>query len=637
MRVLKWLGGAVLALVVVLALALVFGLNSLKGPITRGVSKATGRELVIERLTPAWSWVHPRFRLEGVSFANAKWGKAHYLLKAEAIEASVSVLPLFIGRVVLPEVHLEKAEISLEQDAEGRKNWVMKENPRPGEESRFVIELLTLDHGRLAYVDGMRDIDLRSELSTDADGVGFSVQGKYNGMPMKGSGHGGPVLSIRDEATPYPVKAQAKIGDTSVKLSGTVTGFVGFKGLDLRLEPLSGKSLDDLYHIVNVAFPATSPYTTTGRLVRNGGTIRYEKFTAKIGESDFAGTLEADIDAKRTRMTGDIVAKVLNIVDLGPLVGTDKPEQKHGMLPDAPFDSSRWDSVDADVKIRAGTIKRPQQLPLEHLNTRILMKDSVLSLSPLEFGIAGGKLAGSVRMDGNKEPIGTEIRMGITDLKLGQLFPTIERARASVGDISGVIELSGTGDSVAKMLGSANGKIGVFLDGGEVSRFLMEVVAIDIWGLARTRLEGDENVEIRCAIADFGVKDGVAQANALVFDTGVVNVGGDGTISLKDEQLNLTLKPEPKDKSVASLNSPLYIRGTFSEPKVNVDMKRVVARGAGAVVMGFLNPFLAVLPLLNPGEGKDSNCAALITAATSSGRSAASGGTGKRPPSQSAR
>jgi len=636
-RALKWIGGTVLVLVVLLALTLVFGLNLMKGPITRWVSKTTERELVIERLTPVWSWVHPRFRAEGVTFANARWGKAQYLLKADAIEASVKVLPLLAGRVVLPQVHLEKADVSLEQNDEGKKNWVMKEDPEPKEESRIIIELLTLDEGKLAYVDPTRDISLRSELDTDASGVNFAVGGQYNGMSLKASGHGGPVLSIRDESTPYPVKAEAKIGETSVKLDGTISGIVGMKAFDLKFEPLSGKSLDDLYDIVNVAFPATSRYTTTGRLVRDGGMIRYEKFSAKIGESDLSGTLQVDTGGKRTRMTGDITAKVLNIVDLGPLVGTDKPGKKQGVLPDAPFDSSRWDSVDADVKIRAGTIKRPDQLPLQHLSTRIVMNDSVLSLDPLEFGIAGGKLGGTIRMDGRQEPIKSELRMGITDLKLGELFPTIEKARASVGDISGVIELSGSGDSVAKMLGTANGKIGVFLDGGKVSKFLMNAVAIDLWGLAKTRLEGDEPVEIRCAIADFGVQKGVAKANALVFDTVVVNVGGDGTINLKDEAMDLTLKPEPKDRSVASLNSPLYIRGTFSQPKVSVDVKRLAARGAGAVVMGILNPVLAILPLLNRGEGKDSNCAALITAATSSTRSAASGGTKKRPPSQSAR
>jgi hypothetical protein len=203
-RTLKWAGGAVLVLVLLLTLTLLFGLNLLKGPITRAVSKATDRELVIERLSPRWSWVHPRFRAEGVTFANAKWGKADYLLRAEAIEATVSVLPLLVGRVVIPEVHLEKAEISLEQDAEGRKNWVMKEDPEPKEESRIDIRLLTLDEARLDYADATRDIDLSTELSTDETGVAFSVEGTYNGMPMEAIGHGGPVLSIRDDTTPYP-------------------------------------------------------------------------------------------------------------------------------------------------------------------------------------------------------------------------------------------------------------------------------------------------------------------------------------------------------------------------------------------------------------------------------------------------
>ena len=130
MRALKWLGGTVAVLFVVIALFFTFGLSLLKGPITRAVSDATGRELVIEgSLRPVWSWVHPRLRAEGVTFANADWGKADYLLNAEAIEASISVLPLLAGRVVLPDVHLQGAELSLEQDADGRKNWILKEDP----------------------------------------------------------------------------------------------------------------------------------------------------------------------------------------------------------------------------------------------------------------------------------------------------------------------------------------------------------------------------------------------------------------------------------------------------------------------------------------------------------------------------
>ncbi|MEA3193902.1 MAG: hypothetical protein QOD26_2235, partial [Betaproteobacteria bacterium] len=41
MRTLKWFGGTVLVLVVLLALTVVFSLNTLKGPITLAVGKAT--------------------------------------------------------------------------------------------------------------------------------------------------------------------------------------------------------------------------------------------------------------------------------------------------------------------------------------------------------------------------------------------------------------------------------------------------------------------------------------------------------------------------------------------------------------------------------------------------------------------
>jgi AsmA protein len=133
------------------------------------------------------------------------------------------------------------------------------------------------------------------------------------------------------------------------------------------------------------------------------------------------------------------------------------------------------------------------------------------------------------------------------------------------------------------------------------------------------------------------VKNGTAEANALVFDTAVVNVQGSGSINLKTEAMDITLRPQPKDRSLASLRSPLYIRGSFGEPDVGPDMGRIAARGAGAILMGIINPLLAVLPLMEEGKGKDSNCGKLIAEATSSARSAASGATAPRPPSKSKR
>jgi AsmA protein len=638
MRWVRWVGGFVVAVVAVAMLFVGFGLGTLRGPIERKVGELTGRELHIGALKPVWDWRHMRFRAEKVSFANPEWATEELMLRADAVEASVELLPLFIGQVYLPEVHLVRPELNLEISADDRKNWILDpdQKPKEGRPSRFHIKALTFDEARLKYDDAIREISVEAQLSTDATGVTAFAQGVYRGVGAAAAARGAPVLGLKDADTPYELHIAGEFGDTTVEADGSLTNIVQLTSVDLAIE-LSGKTLAGLYDVIGIALPETSAYRTSGRLVRTDHLVRYENFDAKVGESDLAGTLEFDTDDRRERpyMHGNVTAKTLNFADLGQLVGTDQP-RKSGVLPDMPFDSDRWDSIDADVAIKAGTIKRPKQLPIENLATRIRMKDKVLTLDPLEFGIAGGKLAGKATLDGDQEPIHAKLDMRVEKLSLPKLFPTIEKGQNSIGDINGLIELSGRGDSVAQMLGTANGKLGVFIDGGQVSRFLMELAALDLWGVTKTKLKGDEPVKIRCAIGDFAVKDGVMNTNAFVFDTEVVNIQGSGHINLKNEGMDLTLKPEPKDRSVVSLNSPLYIRGTFSAPKVAPDVGKLGAKGLGALVMGAINPLLAVLPLIQEGKDKDSPCQQLIAEAAKSqktGKSVAA----KKPSSSAGR
>ena len=635
MRALKWTGGIILALLVALALFIAFGLSTLKGPIEHAVSGASGRELRIDgALKPVWSWVHPRFRAEKVSYANPDWAGEDYMFRADAVEASIELLPLLAGRVVLPDVRLQRPVVDLEIDDEGRKNWLLTQDQHKEGGSRISIRSLTFDDAELTYSDDIRDIDLVSHLSSTPDGVRVKTKGTYHGLPATGEGTGGQVLGLKDADKPYPLDASAKVGGTTIKAKGTITNVAQLSALDLAIE-LRGATMSELYDVIGIAFPETTPYTTRGRLVLQKGNnhLEYAKFTGKVGESDIAGTLQFELGGKRAFMHGAVDSKLLNLADLGPLVGTDEPKES-GVLPDMPFDQDRWDSIDADVRIRAGSIKRPKQLPLEHLNTRIVMRDKVLTLEPLEFGLAGGQVAGTIKLNGRDEPIDGTVDLRVKDVELPKLFPTIKEGQASIGDINGLIQLTGKGDTVAELLGASNGKVGLYLDGGKISQFMMELVAMDIWGAARVKLKGDAPVNIRCAIADFGVKDGLMNTNAFVFDTQVVDVQGTGNVNLKTEAMNFTLDPHPKDRSVASLNSPLYIKGTFSDPKIAPDWKKMGARGIGAVAMGLISPFLAVLPLLQQGKEKESPCQALIAEATKSAKeSKAEAKAGKpRPP-----
>ncbi len=627
-RALKIAGASVAALALLVALFIVlFDWNWLRGPIERKTYEKTGRELAIKGdLSVKLAWPSPRVRIEGLTFANPAWSKQPHMLDVGAVEVSFSLPELFRRNYVLSEVKLDRAVVFLEKSADGRKNWLL-DLAQQDEQARLRIERLTLEQVQLGYDDPVQKTSIRSQLSSRSQrgsggaepGVDFSATGRFKGEAMKLSGSGGPVLALRDEDTPYPIKVAGTFGPTTGRAEGTVTSLLKFIAMDVRLE-LRGGSLAQLYSLFGIAFPKTNPYVTSGRLTHGGKTWIYEKFSGRIGDSDIAGTLQFDAGGKRTFMHGELASKLLDFEDLGPLIGA-RPgaveqakaaPQSARVLPDVPFKTERWDSVDADVKLRAASIRRAKEVPVENLVTRIRMKDAVLTLDPLDFGVAAGHLAGLVTLDGRQDPIEARVRIKASRLQLPKLLPTLELAKGSVGQIDGEFDLKGKGNSVARMLASSNGKAGLVILGGEISNLTMERAGLDLYEIFKFKVRGDQIIRLRCAVADFGVANGVMQANALVIDTEDTIVTGAGSIDLGKETIALTLKPQPKDRSPLVLRGPLHVTGSLAKPKLSLDSRTIAARGLGALALGFINPLLAIIPLVETGPGRDSDCGRLI-------------------------
>ena len=282
------------------------------------------------------------------------------------------------------------------------------------------------------------------------------------------------------------------------------------------------------------------------------------------------------------------------------------------VLPDLPFNTERWNSLDAEVKLSAKTIRRAKELPLENLVTQLSLRESVLKLDPLKFGLAGGQLTAAITLDGRKNPIQASAKIQARKILLAKLFPTIALNKTSIGQINGEFDLTGSGNSVGRMLAGANGKVALVVAGGEISRLMMEKVGLHIWEMLELSLTGDQQIKLRCAVADFDVKKGVMRADALVFDTTVTTIIGTGSIDLGQEKLDLTLNQRTKNTSPLALRSPITVRGSFAKPEVEVDKARLAARALGAIALGVINPFLALIPLIDAGPGKDSDCGQLV-------------------------
>ena len=236
----------------------------------------------------------------------------------------------------------------------------------------------------------------------------------------------------------------------------------------------------------------------------------------------------------------------------------------------------------------------------------------MLTLDPLDFGMAGGQLKSVISLDGRQDPIQAHAKVQARKILISKLFPTVVLNKTSIGQINGEFDLKGKGNSVGRMLASADGKVGLVVGGGEISRLMMEQAGLHLWEILELNLTGDKLIKLRCAVADFEVKDGILHTETLIFDTAVTTLVGTGSIDLGQEKLNLTLNQKTKNTSPLALRSPIYIRGSLARPEVGVDKTRVAARAIGAIALGMVNPLLALIPLIDAGPGEDSDCARLV-------------------------
>lgn len=255
-------------------------------------------------------------------------------------------------------------------------------------------------------------------------------------------------------------------------------------------------------------------------------------------------------------------------------------------------------------------------MPLEKMQAHILINDGTLKLVPLNFSVAGGNLEMQINVDGRKERIETHADILAKGLHLDQLMPNAKLSSVNTGNMGGRAKLDMHGNSIAQMLGSANGKAALIMGGGSVSELTLRLSNLDIANSLARMIGGDKKTPIRCMVSNLEAVKGDFQIQTMLLDTPKMNIYGSGNVNLKTEELNIVLKANSKTFSLAALRGPIIISGTLKNPAINPELDKVIIRASFAAVLGSVTSGLAALiPLLEFGEKQQSHCNELIAEA----------------------
>lgn len=654
----RWALRIVTAIVAVFAILVLvvmfFPWDVLRGPVNRYVSEKTGRTFEITRhLDVDLGWRSATVKLDGIEFANPSWARDPYLVRAERAELDLRLWPLLGGKVVIPRLMMVAPAVGLQMEKDGRRTWALGKDTSD-EGTVPTIGQIQIDNGNIDFLAEHLGVDLHAEVAYDSSKgempLSYRIKGTYKRQPLTAQGRTGNVMQLAATGQPpFPLEIDARAGQTRLKAAGTVAALSGLDGIDATFD-LRGQSLGDLYGLLGIALPQTSPYALSGNLGKRANLWEVKGLKGKLGLSDIGGEMQFDQGTKVPTLSGTLRSQVMDMDDLGPLIGLPptarsanavegvappptvtqvKRPQRNGqdkVLPTATLDFERLGAMNADVRYTADRIRNVREVPLDKGSVHVKLQDKVLTLDPLDLGVAAGKLSGAIRIDAAKNPADIRASLDLRGMQLARLFPKLETTGNSVGKFGGRINLSGSGNSVAGWLGGVSGDVAVLSGSGQFGNLLPVFATLVGGDIIKFLLRGDRNVELRCAAVAFDVNKGLMTGRTLVVDTTNAVFTASGQANLANETLDFVVRPEPKSKSILSIRTPLVVSGTFGDPKGGVEVAPLAGRGLAALALGAINPLLALAATIETGPGEDADCKGVLADANRPTAGAAANG-----------
>jgi len=601
------------------------------------VSKRAGRAVRVAGDFELYLDPGIRFRADGLTVANPEWAEADQFFTARSIALDASLWQALFGDLAINDLVIDGGRLALQRRADKTNTWTF------GGDGLDIpdIRRAAITDSRILLIDAptRTRVELTfGDIAGDSTDSRQAVQGPLV-FAGKGTSAGAPFDVAGRLTTPNEAAAGGRLGidvagtiaRTRITVKGVLPGATRLDGADLALT-LSGRNFRDAWALFDIALPATRRYTLAAQLTKTGREYRFTRLAGRIGDTDLAGSLTATLppaDGGRFRIDGTLASKVLDIKDVGPLVGYDPEVLDAGkpivtqvggrprLLPDAPLAVDGLRKFDARIDYRAATV-RTGKLSFDNLRLVFGLDDRNLTLSPIAFNIAGGRVIAKVGIAARTLPVQTDYDIRLTELPLGRVLSgfNVEDA-GTTASVRGRLQLKGTGDTVHKSLASSTGRIALVVPKGQLWIRNIELGKLDLQNflIALLGKKLKEPRQINCGVVAFTVTKGRALADPIVIDTDRAVFRGGGGFDFNDEALAMSLEGDSKKFSLFSGQSPIQINGFFADPAVNPISPELLARGGAALALGLVaTPFAAIAAFVDLGDAKDVNCAPILAA-----------------------
>lgn len=625
-KVLKWMIAIVSFLIAVCIIGVIvfvsqFDLNEYKPQIEKLVLDQTGRKLSLNGDIGIKISFVPTIKVSDVSFENASWASSEPMVKIKEADITLGILPLIRKKVEIEEINIIDSVVNLSINSKGEGNWVFaqpkgeetaekKEETAANKENTvesaaaapllagFVAKKFYIENGILNHKDLRSNNQMQLKIKSfelaavNADSqVDLKYDVLFNKEEIKGTAKADSINALLNNE-PYHVNLTTKAYNLSVKANALLTDLMGDLKFDVSSNIVSPEG--------NFGLPKTDLTSTVkGDLNVINATISKLDLGSNVAEGQFKINLSGSVPS----INGNISSKLFDIRRLTlkqktAFVSIINEAHAASFVPNEKLDLSALKTVDANVKFDIAKLILNEDISFDNLKGTADVKKGVLNINPLSFVAGGGTISGKASIAAGNNAL--TLDLDGKDVVIQNFLKSLDpKNDATFGFKSGGktdlhIALKSSGATYQNLVENLQGQTLIvigesqlqagalkYLKGGFITQ-LLSALSIEA---------KDPKMSLKCAVLRADFKDGKAKfPKGIVFDSKKMTVVGDGNVNLKNDKIDISIKPfngNLTDTNIAqAISSLVKVSGTVSKPSIAIDTASVVKNVVGVAMTG---------------------------------------------------
>lgn len=480
--------------------------------------------------------------------------------------------------------------------------------------------------------------------------LSINLLGQRHGFAFTLAGSMGPLTALlapppgttspsAQPPVPLPVDLRLTAGSSNIDVQGSIADPQALRGLSLSITADIAK-LDALSPLLGVPLPPVPSLHATGMLrdgpagIGQGLTLSAFNLTAPEGDIEGALTLNY---GKRLAFSADLRSARLDLDGLlgpartaapkpaapkpavpqpaAPEPATATPAQPKGpklLIPAIPLPIGLLREVDGTVHLAFASL-RAGGTEYRALVAHARLEQGVFSLDPSSVVLPGGQVLVAMTIDAKPAVPQVTFAFQTQALAVAPLLKALGLPPVASGLTQAFARLSATGATTRALAADMTGGIGIASVNGTIDgRALAMLLAPAVHAagpLPANVLSAAGNVPLHCFALRLDAVKGKAHASALLLDTSLLQLQGQGTVDFGTESLALALTPQIYLGEM-DLTVPVDISGSLAAPKFGRVGKVVISQNSGGNSGGGINSLLqSVLGQGKARHGVSSACA----------------------------